>query len=271
MRDSVSISALCSIVASIIGCTHASSGAVEHPPAAPAVLAASSSQSTPPELIAVRVLLVAYQGAQGAGPAQQRTRPEALERARMLASMARTGDHLAELVPKYSDRGAAAEDMGLFKLRPSQPIPFSAAVVDAALALTPGQISDAVATPEGYVVIERLDDPPAGPERIAARHILISYAGSPKAVAGATRSESEARALAEQVVTQARQPGADWKALAAKYTDEPGGKERAGDLGKFGRHQMVPAFEKAAFALPVGQISDVVQSPFGFHVIQRYE
>jgi parvulin-like peptidyl-prolyl isomerase len=73
------------------------------------------------------------------------------------------------------------------------------------------------------------------------------------------------------VAHEVREPDADWNAIAAKYTDEPGSKETGGDLGKFGRGQMVKAFELAAFALPVGQISDVVQSPFGFHIIQRYE
>jgi peptidyl-prolyl cis-trans isomerase SurA len=258
-------------ISAITACSHSTNVKVEQPPAALAVLGASDASAKPPALIEIRVLVVAYQGAQGADPQQQRTRAEALERARMLSSMARTGEHVAELVPKYSDRAGAAEDMGLFKLRPEQPQPFGAALVNAALKLAPGHVSEPVATPDGYVVIERLKDPPAGPDRIAARHILISYAGSAKAVAGATRSEAEARALAEQIVKQARQPDADWKGLAAKYTDEPGGKATGGDLGKFGRHQMVPAFETAAFALSVGEISDVVHTPFGFHVIQRYE
>ena len=224
-----------------------------------------------PELIEIRVLLVSYQGARGVGPEQQRTRAEALERARMLSSMVRTGDHLAELVPKYSDRAGASQDMGLFKVRPAESQQFEPAVIDAAMALAAGSVSEPVATLDGYVVVERLKDPPPGPERIAARHILIGYAGSPQVVQGVTRTESEARALAQRVLAQARKPDADWKALAAQYTDEAAGKNTGGDLGKFGRHQMVPAFEHAAFALAVGQISDVVQSPFGFHIIQRYE
>jgi peptidyl-prolyl cis-trans isomerase SurA len=258
-------------LSTLTACSHSGSTNVEHPPAALAVLGVSDASAKRPALIEIRVLVVAYQGAQGSDAQQQRTRAQALERARMLSSMARTGEHIAELVPKYSDRRGAAEDMGLFKVRPEQPEPFGAALIDAALAVAPGHVSEPVATPEGYVLIERLNDPPTGPERIAARHILISYAGSAKAVAGATRSEVEARALAEQILKQARQPGADWKALAAQYTDEPGGKATGGDLGKFGRHQMVPAFETAAFALSVGEISDVVHTPFGFHVIQRYE
>ena len=144
-------------------------------------------------------------------------------------------------------------------------------MIDAALPLNVGAISDPVATPEGYVVIERLKDPLVGPERIAAKHILIGYAGSPQAIPGVTRTEAEARALAAQIIKQLHEPGADWNALAAQYTDEPGSKKTGGDLGKFGHGQMVPAFDAAAFALAVGQISDVVQSPFGFHIIQRYE
>jgi NIMA-interacting peptidyl-prolyl cis-trans isomerase 1 len=224
-----------------------------------------------PELVEVRVLVVAYQGASGAAPTVSRSKQEALDRARMIARMARSGDRLAELVRKYSDRPGAAEDLGLFRLRPAQPGVFGEPVSKAAVALQPGQVSDPVEASEGYFVIERRADPPVGPARIGAKHILISFKGADHELPGVTRSESEARTLAEQVAREVREPDADWNAIAAKYTDEPGSKETGGDLGKFGRGQMVKAFELAAFALPVGQISNVVQSPFGFHIIQRYE
>jgi peptidyl-prolyl cis-trans isomerase SurA len=233
--------------------------------------AAPGSAPVVPDLVEVRVLVVAYNGASGASAVVTRSKQEAQDRARMIARMARSGDRLAELVRKYSDRPGAAEDLGLFRLRPAQPGVFGEAVSKAALALASGQISDPVDAPEGYFVIERRPDPPAGPTRIGARHILISFKGADHALPGVTRSEAEARSLAEQVAREVREPGADWNAIAAKYTDEPGSKETGGDLGKFGRGQMVKSFETAAFALPVGQISDVVQSPFGFHVIQRYE
>jgi parvulin-like peptidyl-prolyl isomerase len=252
------------------GCGHAA-GTEPAPRASAATPRGAAKDGEAPSLIAVRALVVAYQGAPFTGASAQRTQAEALERARMLATMARQGDKLAELVVQYSDRAGANEDQGVFKLRTTDPAPWSPAVVQAALALPVGGISEPVGAPGGYAVLERLPDPPAGPERIAARHILITYAGSAKSVAGVTRSEAEARALAEQVATQAQQPGSAWNALAEQYTEEPGGKERAGDLGKFGRGAMVPAFERAAFALEVGQISAVVESPFGFHVIQRYE
>jgi NIMA-interacting peptidyl-prolyl cis-trans isomerase 1 len=225
-----------------------------------------------PELVEVRVLLVSYQGSQGAQPgAQTRTKEQALERARMIARMARSGDKLAELVRKYSDLPGASSDYGLFRIRPAQPGAFGHEVAKAAVDMKPGSVSDPVDAPLGYFVVERRVDPPGGPSRIGARHILVSYKGAQHALTGVTRTEAEARTLATQIAREAKQPNADWKALAAKYTDEPGSKETGGDLGKFGRGQMVPAFENAAFALQVGQISDVVQSPFGFHVIQRYE
>jgi parvulin-like peptidyl-prolyl isomerase len=216
-------------------------------------------------------LLVSYKAITGPGSGPERTKTEALERANMLANMARQGDKLSELVRTYSDRAGATEDQGVTKLRPVAPEPFNEAVATAALALPTGGISQPIETAQGFVVLERLRDPVVGPERIAARHILITYVGSTKSVPGATHTEAEARALAEQIVQEAQQPDADFSALARKYTEEPGGKERGGDLGKFGRGQMVPAFEQVAFKLTIGEISTVVQSPFGFHVIQRYE
>jgi parvulin-like peptidyl-prolyl isomerase len=222
------------------------------------------------ELVEVRVLVVSYAGAENARANVTRTKEQALERAQMLARMAKSGDRLAELVRKYSDRPGASEDLGLFRLRTAAPGAFGKVVGQAALQLTPGSISEPVETPQGYFVIERRTDPPVGPTRVSARHILISYKGADHAIAGVKRSEAEARALAEEIAKQAKAPGADWAALA-QHTDEPGSKETGGDLGAFARGQMVPAFERVAFALTVGQVSEVVQTPFGFHVIQRYE
>ncbi len=227
--------------------------------------------SAAPDLIDVRVLLVAYQGAAGADASVKRTRAEALERAHMLVSMAKSGDRFSELVPKYTDRLGVGDELGVVRMRVAQPTLLSAQLAQAAAALPIAAISEPVEGPEGFFVLERRPDPPVGPTRIAAKHILIGYVGSPQGMDGVTRTEAEARALAETVVKLAREPDADWDALATQYTDEPGGKARHGDLGKFERGKMVPAFERAAFVLDVGQVSDVVQSPFGFHVIKRYE
>lgn len=81
---------------------------------------------------------------------------------------------------------------------------------------------------------------------------------------------AKARSKAEDVLKRAK-AGEDFNALVKEYTEEPGGKEREGDLGWFSRGQMVKAFEDAAFSLQPGQISDVVESPFGFHIIKVEE
>jgi hypothetical protein len=106
------------------------------------------------------------------------------------------------------------------------------------------------------------------PAQISARHILVMYRGSRGAPAAVTRTRDEARTRAEEMRRRAT-AGEDFGALAARFSDEPGSGTSRGDLGSFGHGQMVPAFERAAFDLEVNQISDVVETPFGFHVIQR--
>jgi len=62
--------------------------------------------------------------------------------------------------------------------------------------------------------------------------------------------------------------GENFEALAREYSTDTGSKENGGDLGWFGKGRMVPDFEKATFALQPGQVSDIVESPFGFHIIK---
>ena len=91
------------------------------------------------------------------------------------------------------------------------------------------------------------------------------YAGSMRSTA--SRSQDEAKrqiqALADEL-----QAGGDFAELARKHSDCPSGA-RGGDLGSFGRGQMVAEFETTAFGLDVGTTSGVVETPFGYHLIRR--
>lgn len=111
---------------------------------------------------------------------------------------------------------------------------------------------------------------PADEERIGASHVLIQYKGSLRAAPTVTRTKEEAKKLAADVAAKAKK-GQDFAGLAKQYSDEPGAKDRAGALGKFAKGNMVKPFSDAAFALKPGDISDVVETDFGFHVIKRTE
>lgn len=112
--------------------------------------------------------------------------------------------------------------------------------------------------------------PDVAVQSIGASHILVSYQGATRAKPTVTRNKQEALALARQLAAEARKPGIDFGQLARDASDGPSGVE-GGALPKFGRQQMVKPFSDAAFALRPGEISDVVETNFGFHIIKRTE
>ncbi len=99
-------------------------------------------------------------------------------------------------------------------------------------------------------------------DEVHARHILISVPS------GATEKEkAAAKAKALDVLKQAQAKGADFVKLAAKYSDDTSNKLQGGDLGTFGRGQMIKPFEDTVFAMKPGQIT-MVETHYGFHIVR---
>jgi len=100
------------------------------------------------------------------------------------------------------------------------------------------------------------------PEQVRARHILVKVAPSASA-----EQEEEARKRAEALLTTIRN-GEDFATVAQQHSEDTATAAKGGDLGYFPRGQMVQQFEAVAFALPVGQLSELVRSPFGWHILR---
>lgn len=91
------------------------------------------------------------------------------------------------------------------------------------------------------------------------------YQGSARSTA--TRSKEEAQQQIQSLKSQI-EGGGDFAQLAQQHSDCPSG-QKGGDLGAFGRGQMVPAFEEAAFGMNVGDVAGPIETDFGYHIIKR--
>jgi peptidyl-prolyl cis-trans isomerase D len=100
-------------------------------------------------------------------------------------------------------------------------------------------------------------------EQVCASHVLIKVAQA----GGEGHAEQDARSLAQAALDRA-QSGEDFAALATELSEDLGSATRGGDLGCFERGRMVPEFDQAAFALAAGELSGLVRTNFGFHVIR---
>ncbi len=125
---------------------------------------------------------------------------------------------------------------------------------------------ETVSLPNGKAGILFLAGRTEGTEQMTASHILIQYTGADRADVTVKRTKEEAKTLIESIQKQLA-AGANFQSLAKKVSDGPS-KTLAGSLGVIQRGQMVETFEKAAFALTQGQLSDIVETPFGFHIIR---
>ncbi len=102
------------------------------------------------------------------------------------------------------------------------------------------------------------------PEQVAARHIILTTQG--------ITDEAERNAIRDRIQELRNRiaGGEDFAAVAREHSQD-GSAAQGGDLGMFGRGQMVPEFEEAAFSLEIGQLSEVVETQFGYHILQVTE
>jgi len=109
-------------------------------------------------------------------------------------------------------------------------------------------------------------------EEVKARHILVRFKDSRVPLREGQKELSDAEALAKaQELKKKLDAGADFAALAKAESDDTGTGANGGDLGQFGRGQMVPEFDTAVFVQPIGKVGDPVRSAFGYHVIKVEE
>lgn len=123
---------------------------------------------------------------------------------------------------------------------------------------------EVVKTKFGYHII-KVTDRKARIPRIHAAHILVSFANQEGQIDSAA-----ARAKIDSVMAKLK-AGEDFAELAKEYSDDTGTKDKGGDLGFFERRMMVQQFDEAAFNLQPGQISDVIETQFGYHIIKLLE
>ena len=185
-------------------------------------------------------------------------------RARAALDQIRRGDDFAKVAASYSDAPDGLSG-GLMGVRPLDRLP--ALYADAVKKLKPGEVSDILRSPAGFHIVKLIDQtgggakPAAALKQTRARHILIKV--------NEVVAEIEARHKLEGLYDRIKH-GEDFAALAKLYSQD-GSASKGGDLGWIYPGDTVPDFERAMNALKPGELSQPIQSPFGFHLIEVLE
>ena len=176
------------------------------------------------------------------------------------AELVRNTD-FASVVTKYSEDDKSKKEGGNIGFIDESVYP---EIYDWAKKSAVGAVSvkDIIQTSDGLNLVKKISERD-GKKRVTASHILICYKGTE--LCGSTLNKEDAKAKAESLKTQAT--AANFAELAKTNSTEPGVSESAGDLGTFTEGQMVPEFEKAAFAAKTGEIIGPVETKFGYHLI----
>lgn len=155
-----------------------------------------------------------------------------------------------------------------FPMRRAAP-PGAERLTQAVFALAPGEVSDPVETPSGWVIATRLPY-----VRCYAQHILFTSEKSAKFVKPSSRSDDDARKLAATTLETLRKDPAAFDRLARELSDDPMSKNIGGFIGDLSNanpppRRAAPVIEEAIFALKPGEIGEVVESDLGIHIVRR--
>jgi len=213
--------------------------------------------------ILVRHILLQFKGAEGALADVVRSRSQADSLARALHARLEAGERFEDLAREFSDDASREEGGEIAPLEPGETPPEFERM---AFATAPGKIAPVFESPLGFHILMRRST-----ESLAAQHILIRFQGARDAPDTLRRTRVEALERAERVLAEVRNPATSFPVAAATYSDDDMTFSKGGYLGLFVRGQMDPAFEAAAFALANGEISSIVETPYGFHIIRRVE
>ena len=213
-------------------------------------------------LVGIEHILIRYRGAETAPDSIRRTRTEALALAESILALVRQPQtSFPVAAAAWSEDELSAPRGGYVGEVPRGRMvkPFE----NVAFALEENAISGIVETPFGFHILKRVKI-----ETIRVQHILIAQGGTRGLGVKATRTEQEALKRALDVLFRARK-GESFDDLAREFSDDQLTASRGGRMPRISRGQTVPEFEEVAFGLAPGQVSDVVRTEFGFHIIRR--
>lgn len=199
---------------------------------------------------------------------------EAAARARLAQLMGQlsSGGDFAKLAREYSDDAESKARGGQFAIYERGPA--DQLLKQAAFELAIGQVSQPVRSPFGFHVLKRVAPAELDPALreslwVRLRVILVQYDLAQGADMTKAPDQKKAREITDALLARIRK-GEDFALVAAEFNDDPGGKQRKGDLGWIhrGAPNLLPALAQAAL-LPVGSVGDPQLSPFGYLIVRR--
>ncbi len=176
------------------------------------------------------------------------------------------GGDFAKLAKEFSSGPSRFSGGDLGQFGPGQMIPaFEKAISGAKV----GEVVGPIETQFGYHIIRRDEIKKPWPPFVAASHILFAYKGAMRAASTIKRTAKEARAAAEKTLAEIRTGKISFEAAAKARSDDPSAKQSGGKLGQQPTRGFPPVFVDALVNMKIGDLSEVVETPFGFHILRK--